>query len=662
MSSEDIKPDISNGQSLRRLDFSKLTSTPLAPRKRFVPTPVKKEQHGKVKQEDEDVKLITKRLLAMADAIGGDIPIEPKKEPCDGYDTKALISGLSNLGIRDETHPPLAITVKDEIIPFHEEKFDPVKFEHGLTSNSNDPPSPTTDACIDTKPPARPSTPLFLPASPPHSRPTVLDLTESPDPPTKPQKRGARLSDLFHSDSDVPPPRASEVCTIESDDEPSIPSSSSPSHRALNVVDAEDEQSHSLPPSTRERSSHESNFENDRHSSPARPPVSKRKTKRSAKSIFIDQSASDDCGNLDDDPNESLGSLRDFIVDDDVIEYASSSDELESPPPRRKGKGGSSRRPVREVIDLVDDSDDDVPPSFLEYNSAVKEEEEGEEDETEDILYYSPPPKKTIEVDLPDLSSLTIDDTPPKSKKHNLPESQSSKKPGRRAWPSEREGIARKLFKELDKKVFDSRLGPDGADAQIEWNKRLLKTAGQAHTTRERLADGTKVSKYKITLSEKVLTGEEQILNTVAHEMCHLATWIINDDHKNPHGKLTKRGRRVMRARPDIEVTTTHSYVIEYKYEWKCSNESCTAIYRRHSKSIDVEKERCGRCKCRLVPMFQTKSANPFQVYLKTYMSQAKAALPGSSHGEVMRALSKRWSEAGEEGDHEDYWKNYHCS
>lgn len=44
-------------------------------------------------------------------------------------------------------------------------------------------------------------------------------------------------------------------------------------------------------------------------------------------------------------------------------------------------------------------------------------------------------------------------------------------------------------------------------------------------------------------------------------------------------------------------------------------------------------------------------------VYLKQNMKLAKAALPQASHGEVMRALSARWTEAGPEADHESHWK-----
>lgn len=46
-------------------------------------------------------------------------------------------------------------------------------------------------------------------------------------------------------------------------------------------------------------------------------------------------------------------------------------------------------------------------------------------------------------------------------------------------------------------------------------------------------SDGSKKQTVKIVLSEKVLTGEEQILNTVAHEMCHGRSKRL-DDRKAP--------------------------------------------------------------------------------------------------------------------------------
>jgi hypothetical protein len=43
--------------------------------------------------------------------------------------------------------------------------------------------------------------------------------------------------------------------------------------------------------------------------------------------------------------------------------------------------------------------------------------------------------------------------------------------------------------------------------------------------------------------------------------------------------------------------------------------------------------------------------------FLKANMKAAKAAMPAASHGDVMRALSKRWADAPE-GGHVEYWRS----
>ncbi|RSH85646.1 hypothetical protein EHS25_003786 [Saitozyma podzolica] len=318
--------------------------------------------------------------------------------------------------------------------------------------------------------------------------------------------------------------------------------------------------------------------------------------------------------------DDSLGSLRDFIVDDD----GNDDDE---------GRSGVGEHKAEESeSDDLDDLDDDGH-----------------------ILHFSPPPRKLA---LPDLSALTLEaDSPPHSPaRRNIPKSTSKR--FRKEWEQDRVRIAQEVFDDLDKRVFERKLGSYGAGATIEWSKRLLTTAGTATQMKSRQPDGTSQLTAKITLSSKVCTGKEQILSTVAHEMCHLASWIISNERKNPHGKVFKSwGRKVMRARSDIEVTTKHDYVIEYKFKWRCVSERCGKIYQRHSKSIDVSKQVCGRCRGRLEPMFETRE-NAFQTYLKQNMSLAKSALPGATHGDVMRALSRQWTANGPEADHQAYWRS----
>ncbi|KAK8854558.1 hypothetical protein IAR55_003297 [Kwoniella newhampshirensis] len=339
--------------------------------------------------------------------------------------------------------------------------------------------------------------------------------------------------------------------------------------------------------------------------------------------------------------DDSYGSLRDFIVDDDeedeCLEVGSSGAESDG-------------------FEIVD-----APPS---RKTQRREKRDDSRFDDQAILHYSPPTKRPLI--LPELNRLVIassdseaDTEPALTTRRDKKDKSAKRGLSKREWAMERERIASEIFDDLDKRVFEEMLGAGGVNARVEWNNRLLTTAGVARSKRVTKNGETK-KEHWIELSEKVLTGKEQILNTVAHEMCHLATWVISNEYKNPHGRIFKSwGRKIMRARKDIKVTTKHPYVIEYKYEWRCSNERCGKIYKRHSKSIDTSKQACGSCKGKLVPLFQTKQkpASAFQLYLKANMKFAKAAMPGSPHGDVMRALSKRWTEAGDSGDHELYWK-----
>ncbi|ADV23648.1 hypothetical protein I305_01631 [Cryptococcus gattii E566] len=359
-------------------------------------------------------------------------------------------------------------------------------------------------------------------------------------------------------------------------------------------------------------------------------------------------------------PDDSYGSLRDFIIDDSECENyveAPSTEEEES---------------EVEVWEPINTTKGIKAVEMEKVDAPSQEEGQGERDWDSDsdagILRYSPPrrPLQLPPLETPMLA-VNCDSEPEQDESISKKVTEKSKTPklkgdpSKKEWALQRVRVANEIFGDLDRRVFESKLGERGAKARLDWNNRLLTTAGMARSKRSTRDNGSS-KEYWIELSEKVLTSEGRILNTVAHEMCHLATWIISGDFKNPHGHIFKSwGRKVMHARKDIEVTTKHSYVIEYKYEWKCSNERCGQVYKRQSKSIDTSKHACGSCRSKLIPLFETKqkAASGFQLYLKENMKNAKAAMPGASHGDVMRALSKRWTEAGEvtKGEHEIYWK-----
>ncbi|KAI0638973.1 SprT-like family-domain-containing protein [Trametes polyzona] len=178
-----------------------------------------------------------------------------------------------------------------------------------------------------------------------------------------------------------------------------------------------------------------------------------------------------------------------------------------------------------------------------------------------------------------------------------------TKKQQREAELASRRAYATAFFKELNDAVFG---GGIPETTELIWSKRLLTTAGRAHWRKDRYGRNF----TSIQLAEKVLDCKERIRNTLSHEMCHLAAWIISDAPDEQHGSIFKGwARKVMKKRKDVEVTTRHDYEIEYKYQWKC--EDCPKIYGRHSKSIDPDEHACGACGGRLIPQFQTRARAP---------------------------------------------------
>merc|ERR1712000_117810 len=90
----------------------------------------------------------------------------------------------------------------------------------------------------------------------------------------------------------------------------------------------------------------------------------------------------------------------------------------------------------------------------------------------------------------------------------------------------------------------------------------------------------------------------------------------------NPHGKEFKvwasKCSQAFAAR-GVNVTTKHSYEIDFKYVWECT--ACGIEVKRHSKSVDPKKHRCGSCKSTLKQTKRTPrgSGKPseYQLFVK---------------------------------------------
>lgn len=248
-----------------------------------------------------------------------------------------------------------------------------------------------------------------------------------------------------------------------------------------------------------------------------------------------------------------------------------------------------------------------------------------------------------------------------KAEQLRLREEKRAKLATKKKFDAEKEQMACDLLAALDKYITNSKISEMSASTggiQVIWSKTLRSTAGRANWRRtvnkpsgspvKGNPDSQTIEKQpgvivhhfaSIELAEKIIDRPERLVNTLAHEFCHLANFMVSGVRDQPHGEsfktwgskatswLKSSAAKKASGWRDVwrlaEVTTKHSYVIETKYLWVCAgrpaakqkqslamkmlnieaedDESCGAEYGRHSKSINIEKQRCGRCKGFLV-------------------------------------------------------------
>ncbi|KAH6652076.1 SprT-like family-domain-containing protein [Truncatella angustata] len=238
------------------------------------------------------------------------------------------------------------------------------------------------------------------------------------------------------------------------------------------------------------------------------------------------------------------------------------------------------------------------------------------------------------------------------------------KRDAKKMFDQAKEKVAQEFLHELDERITTgqlSKLTEATGGLRIKWSTSLQTTAGRAHwkcketTTNVQQPDGsfksTRERRHEgfIELAAKVLSNEEDLLNTVAHEFCHLAVFMLNGKPKFAHGAEFKSwGSKCMDEFKDrgIEVTTKHNYEIDFKFIWRCSD--CATEVKRHSKSVDPLKQRCGRCRGTLeqvkpVPRARGKGKSAYQEFVSTEMKVLKAEGRALSFKEMMATVSTRW-------------------
>jgi predicted SprT family Zn-dependent metalloprotease len=253
--------------------------------------------------------------------------------------------------------------------------------------------------------------------------------------------------------------------------------------------------------------------------------------------------------------------------------------------------------------------------------------------------------------------------TSPSKKKQSVGD--PKKYEAKKSFALKKHDIAEAFLRELDESVTDGKVSEMATltgGVKIIWSKKLNTTAGRANWKRETMRsttrglDGNPEPKItyrhyaSIELAEKVIDDEERLLNVIAHEFCHLANFMVSGIRNNPHGKEFKAwAAKCSQQFGDrgIHVTTKHSYDIDYKYAWECTN--CGTEFKRHSKSIDPLKHQCGSCKSKLV---QTKPVprpnavvNEYQLFVKENMRKAKEQNPGSPQKQIMTMVGRMYQE-----------------
>ena len=231
------------------------------------------------------------------------------------------------------------------------------------------------------------------------------------------------------------------------------------------------------------------------------------------------------------------------------------------------------------------------------------------------------------------------------------PQTVGKRQQASREFKRARDDIANDMFRTFDHAFCDGRLADT---TTVTWSKTLNTTAG---ITRMKQSRQTGMRYAEIELAIKVLDNEERLRQTLVHEICHAAAFVIDGVSKPPHGDCFKKwANRAMDRIPGVIVTTKHDYEIKYSHFWTCSD--CGLIYKRHSKSIDVKRHRCGRCKGDLFVSTEdgmpkkARAASKYQIFVRENSAAVRASLK-QRHGsvpqaEVLQECARLWREQKE--------------
>jgi len=131
-----------------------------------------------------------------------------------------------------------------------------------------------------------------------------------------------------------------------------------------------------------------------------------------------------------------------------------------------------------------------------------------------------------------------------KTQSNQSQDTKNARKP-QRSFAQQREQLAVDLVQAIDQQVMGGKLSAATASTggvHLIWSSKLRTAAGKAHWNRVKQPMGDDLNQHhlKIELSPKLITSEDKLRNTLAHELCHCALWVIDLDPKSHHGKQFK--------------------------------------------------------------------------------------------------------------------------
>ncbi|XP_050450103.1 germ cell nuclear acidic protein-like isoform X2 [Cataglyphis hispanica] len=238
-------------------------------------------------------------------------------------------------------------------------------------------------------------------------------------------------------------------------------------------------------------------------------------------------------------------------------------------------------------------------------------------------------------------STIPISKTHPDAKKYRLD------------YKNNKEELCKELYKLYNEKVFDNQLPQD---IPIEWSIRLRGSAGYCYNKKIVKTLSGVIRSSRIVLGTKILDTPDRLRDTLIHEMCHAATWLINNV-SDGHGPFwTKWAHKAMKIFPELPpISRCHNYEIKTKYTYRCTG--CGYSIGRHSKSLDVEKKRCGHCLGKFellinkttksgIKQVQTPKREPsgFALYVKQNYNSVKKEKNNIKHADVMKILGQQFS------------------